>query len=169
MIAHIGRVGPEDFIWAFATGATAWILAALPSREQLRPNISLPRSVTRYAIVTSIGAIIFVPLWLGGAGVMNAFLASNIALAIVLILLQPALWRLAAFGAIGLGVLNLVVMVINLALCPTYYAQFSPAALSGNTFLGIPLEELAWAITTGAVWPLVTCYVLDIQPARSDL
>jgi hypothetical protein len=60
-------------------------------------------------------------------------------------------------------------MVINLALYPTYYAQFSPAALSGKTFLDIPLEELDWAITTGAVWPLVTCYVLAIQPARYDL
>jgi hypothetical protein len=163
LLFSVGKVGPEDFIWAFAAGGLTWLLATVPTAQHFDAATNLSRDAARYAIVCLVGGILFVPLWLGGAGVMKAFLVSNVGLGIFLILRRPDLWRLAVSGAIGFSVLNALVMKTALAICPAYYSQMTPGALSGVTIWGLPLEELDWAVATGAVWPLVTCYVFDLQ------
>src|SRR5690348_10621592 len=60
LIIHIGKLGPEDFIWAFATGGLAWICAAELSRTKWQSPAgaahSTGRTARRYGVIAAIGA-----------------------------------------------------------------------------------------------------------------
>jgi hypothetical protein len=161
LVLPFGNLGVEDFMWAFVTGVLAWLAAAVPARHHLALDDNLALVGRRYAIVSLVGAAVFLPLWLGGIGVMTAFLASNIALGLFLACIRPKLLRLAVGGALGFGLINALVMKATLAICPAYYDQMSQTTLSGAMIGGLLVKELDWAFAAGAVWPMVVCYVLE--------
>jgi hypothetical protein len=162
-VLHVGKICLEDFVWSFATGGLCWLAAAVPFRDRFSFHFSAPQCVRRYLIISVVGAAVFIPLWLGPMGVMNAFIVGNVAVGIFVASRRPDMMKQALAGAIGFGLINALVMKAALAVSPAYYDQMTPHALSGLTLWGLPVEELDWAVVTGAVWPLVVGYVFDAR------
>lgn len=46
---------------------------------------------------------------------------------------------------------------------PEFPGQWSLEELYGIKLFGIPVEELMWAFATGAVWPLIVAWSLNVQ------
>lgn len=158
---HIGRVGIEDVLWAFATGGVAWLAAVVPVQGRAPARDRARINPGRCALVGVVGEAVFLPLWLSGVNIMTAFVAAVVILGLVLLVIRRDLWKLAVGGGIGFGLINAFAMRATLAWCPDYYAQMPAGALSGLALWGLPAEEVYWAIATGAVWPLCVRYVSD--------
>jgi hypothetical protein len=168
VVLGVGRVALEDLIWAFATGSLAWHCAVTAVEPNTTRSWHPPGMALRYAIVGLIGAAVFMPLWLGGVKVMATFTMSVSFLVLCLLAIRRDAWKMAAAGAIGFGLINALAMQATFAICPDYYAQMSPGAFSGLMIGGLAIEEVHWAIATGAAWPLVVVYVFDVRkPAES--
>jgi hypothetical protein len=55
------------------------------------------------------------------------------------------------------------VVVLSTAL-PVLQLHWNPHNLWGPRLFGVPVEEVAWALAYGAVWPLFMAYVFDARP-----
>ena len=164
LVVRIGRVGPEDFIWAFATGGLVWLTAIVPLARHWRISPQPPRMLRRYLAVNLIGAAVFIPLWLAGVRFMPAYLLSGGTLCAWLVWRQSRLWPLAVSGGVNFAILHVLVMKSVTVLWPSFVTQWTTAKFFGVVGFGLPLEEITWGFVTGTVWATLIDYVLDAGP-----
>ena len=145
--------GPEDIIFSFANGGIVWFIITLPKRYRVSVNIKMKRMLLRYAACITAGSISLIPISLG----CNPMLATVVVLPLIcigLLWLRPEYWPLSVVGAAGFGLFYTIIGVISLIFFPDALQQWNPDALSGYSLLGIPVEEIAWSVCFGALWPL---------------
>jgi hypothetical protein len=102
-------------------------------------------------------------IWIG-LPVMHAVLLCAAAACVILLWRRPWRQRLAAKGAVVFSAFYGSLLWIGFQLWPELVHHWNAHALSGVLILGIPAEELAWAVAYGAVWPVFIAYLLDAQP-----
>lgn len=156
--------GPEDVIFSFANGALAWLLAVGLSRRELAIRPAPRRALPRYAGCTALYFAVSLPGWALGFPVMTASLTGVLGLAVFLGRRDPARAPVAAAGALGFAALYTTLFGAVLVRWPDFLLQWNAASLWGPRLLGVPLDEIAWALAYGAAWPLVMAYVLDATP-----
>jgi len=162
---------PEDIMFAFAGGVLVWPIAGWPMRRRLVFRFRLSSLALAYLPFGLLAVALYLPCKLLGLPVMAAVMIPAGALWLLLVGLRPRLWPVALAGGICFPLLHLAVAFAVFRMWPHFLRQFNLANLSGILVLGVPLEELAWALAFGAVWPLVMACVFEARlvasPGRS--
>lgn len=157
--------GPEDVVFSFASGGIA-CLVAFPAWRLLAWNRTLLAVAARWLGHMTRGSILTLGLWLGGLPVMPATLAATAMVGVGILRGRPGLAGVALRGGLAFAVVYGLALRLLFTVAPHFAAQWSQAGLSGLGVLGLPLEELAWALGFGSVWPLVVADALDVRDRR---
>jgi hypothetical protein len=162
-------VGVEDYAYAFASGGLAWLSATclwhISLEYEPRGRRVASRFILLYALALAVG------LAVRGAGSLpmtSAICAAACCVAVVLAA-RPSYWRLALMGALGFGALHTVVVRTILCIVPTFRTVWNDAGLWGVSVLGMPADEIAWALALGSAWPLLAAYSVDARLAFARL
>ena len=156
--------GPEDLMFLFSTGGLSWLIVpAVYPKERLRSPVFGGRMVKRWVTLKAFFLAVWISIWLAGSQVMGAGLWAAAALLAVLLYLRRDFWKLAAYGSVAFGAAYTVFASAAFALHPGFARQWNPEALSGLLLIGVPIEEIAWGLAFGAVWPLFLVYLFDIE------
>jgi hypothetical protein len=157
------RVGIEDFLWAAAVGGIASVVGELFLRErlgQLRKSRH-KRHFTPFALVV----VVFVALYFGlHWKTMNATIVSFTVGALALGYLRRDLVPLMLTSAVSFTVLYFVLFFSLLVLYPQFVQRYyNLPNLLGIYVFGVPIEELLFAATGGAVWSVAYEYVFGYR------
>jgi hypothetical protein len=153
--------GPEDFIFSFATGGTAWLLAIWPLRARFTAGLTPSRFLGRYLICTVLGVTLSGVCWAWGMSAIVAAVVGISALWGALIWHRRELWPLSATGTIGFTLFYTAFVIVVSVVWPDLRMHWNADNLWGPRILMVPLEEIVWAVGYGAVWPLFMAYVFD--------
>jgi hypothetical protein len=153
------RVGIEDFLWAAAVGGIAAIVGEILLKERLRAVRKTRHK--RHYIPFVVAGVFFLALRFGlHWKTMNSTIVALAACAGLLAYLRPNLIRLMLASALSFTILYFVLFLLLLALYPEFVQRYYTLRnLLGIFVLGVPIEELLFAATGGAVWSVAYEYV----------
>lgn len=160
---RLSWVGIGDLVFTFAAGGVAWLLATTPVRGRLSVTWGARRVARRFLGCTVIGLALATLIWQAG---IPMYLASLVAMWVgwaSVVWRNPHLRWLGLVGGPGFALAYVVLLRLTFGLAPEFHQQWNWATLSGVTWAGVPLEEVLWAATFGAVWPSFMAYVLDAR------
>ncbi len=158
----------EGVVFSFGNGGMLWFLAALPVRRRAISAIDPARAVRRYLFWMAVGFVVFLTIWrrglaVGALDVMEAALVSLIVVGAALATIRPGAWPIMLSGGLGFGAYYSAQLALLSAVAPQFATAWTPTALTGITFLGFPMEEVAWAVIYGGVWALATAHACDVR------
>lgn len=155
--------GPEDFIFSFACGGIAWLLAIWPYRRRITVSLSWERFLGRYLVWTGVGMSLSAVCWYSGFGPMEAVLTSFTTTGIVLLVRRFDLWLLSVTGGTRFVLFYSLSVTVAVLVWPDLGTYWNPKNLWGPRILAVPLEEIVWAAGFGTVWPLWMGHVFDAR------
>jgi hypothetical protein len=153
------RVGIEDFLWAAAVGGIASVIAEILLRERLTAMRSVARQ--RHYAPFVVVVLVFLPLeiWHPGKTIYNTIIAFAVG-ALVIAFLRSDLVPSMLVGALSFAALYFALFLIFLALYPEFVQRYyNIPNLLGIYVLGVPIEELLFAASGGAIWSVAYEYV----------
>jgi len=153
------RVGIEDFLWAAAVGGIAAIVGEISLGGTLA-SIRKSRHKRHYAPFF-VAAVVFLGLEFGlDWKTMTSTIVALTVCALVLAYLRSDLIWLMLVSAASFTVLYFILFLIVLALYPDFVRRYyNLPNLLGVFVRGIPIEELLFAASGGAVWSVAYEYV----------
>lgn len=160
---RLSWVGLGDLVFTFAAGGVAWLLATTPVRRRLTVSWGARRVARRFLGCAIIGLALATLIWRAG---VPMYLASLLAMWVgwaSVVWRHPHLRWLGLVGGPAFAVAYVAVLRLAFDLAPEFRLQWNWATLSGVTWVGVPLEEVLWAATFGAVWPTFMAYVFDAR------
>jgi len=155
-------IGVEDVLFVFASGGLVWLLVAVWTPGILL-SIDAATVAKRWLAVTAAFTLLLVIIARAGVPVMHAGVAGAAVILGTILWRRPAYWLLAVRGTIAFTILYGAVVFGSLHMWPGTLSQWNTRALSGIVFLGAPVEEMVWALTYGAVYPVVMAFFLDAR------
>jgi hypothetical protein len=157
------RVGLEDFLWAAAVGGIAAVVGELFLRDRLAA-LRKSRHKRHYGPFVLIVVIFGVlGLWHPHKTMNNTTISFAIA-ALVLAYLRRDLIPLMVIGTVVFTVLYFVLFLCVLALYPQFVQRYyNLPNLLGIFVVGVPIEELLFAATGGAIWSVAYEYVFGYR------
>ena len=161
------KVGIEDFLWAAAVGGIASVIGEMVLEERLtRTRKETHKKYFAPFLLLGI-LLVILQLWHPGKTIYNMIAALSVC-ALVILLLRPDLCPVQAVGALTFTVLYWMLFELLLRLYPNFIAQFYTVKnLLGIYVLGVPVEELLFAASGGAVWSVAYEYLQGYR-LRSD-
>lgn len=159
--------GIEDLIFSFSGGGIVWFCASFPFRNKLTMRINFQKLLTVYLSINAMGITFGYLLNWVGMSPMNITFFGFAAFLGGFLKLRPQLWLLSFTGAISYAVFYIFFCLVAFSLKPDFLLQWNLAVLSGCFFLGIPIEEIVWALGFGGLWPLILCFGLDVRLQKS--
>lgn len=153
------RVGIEDLLWAAAVGGIAAIMGEILLKERLEA-LRKSRHRRHYApFVVAVAAFLVLRFGLHWK-TMNSTIVALTTCACVVAYLRPNLIKLMLTSAVSFTVLYFVLFLVVLALYPEFVRRYYTLKnLLGIRVLGVPIEELLFAASGGAVWSVAYEYV----------
>jgi hypothetical protein len=162
------RVGIEDFLWAAAVGGIASVVAEILLKERLSA-LRLGARERHYApFVVVVVVFIALELWHPQKTIYNTIIAFAIG-AVVIAFLRSDLVPTMLLGLLSFTVLYFVLFLVVLFLYPDFVKRFyNIPHLLGRYVLGVPIEELLFAGSGGAIWSVAYEYVQGyrLEPAN---
>lgn len=146
------KVGIEDFLWAAAVGGIASVIGEIVLKERLAKRRSQPHK--KHYAPFLILAVLLVVLQVARPEktIYNMIIALTICAAVVLIL-RPDLIAVMLVGAAIFTILYWTLFEILLRLYPDFIAKFYTVRNLLNVYVaGVPIEEVLFAASGGAVW-----------------
>jgi hypothetical protein len=160
-------LGVEDILCAYALAALTWFATVYRFRAISREPSAFHEIIKRYCIVSGISGVAFFPFYFAGINVMTAFILMCFIVGLSLFVLYPRLRKLALAGIWKAPLVYGTMVKIYFLVWPDLALQWNTTTLWGKMFFGIPLGEIAWAISFGFYWPLFIGYVFKIKiPVR---
>jgi len=153
------RVGIEDFLWAAAVGGIASVVGELLLEEKLATMRSQPRK--RHYAPFAVIVVLFIALefWHPYKTMDNTIVAFAVG-AVVVAFLRSDLVPLMLTSALSFTALYFFLFKCLLLLYPDFVHRFyNIPNLLGIYILGVPIEELLFAATGGAIWSVAYEYV----------
>jgi len=155
--AHI-RVGIEDFLWAGAVGGIASVVGEMVLKETLAARRREHRKKHYAPFIVML--VVFLICWaqFPQKNIYNTAIAF-LACGLVVAFLRSDLIPTMVIGAIVFTILYFLLFVYFLALYPDFIERYyNLANISGIRLHGVPIEELMFAATGGAVWSVAYEY-----------
>ncbi|HLG06782.1 MAG TPA: hypothetical protein VI383_11610 [Gemmatimonadales bacterium] len=160
-------IGIEDVATNFAAGALAWYGVALVTGSRLRVFGTRGESIRRFVILSSVCLAPFlVGIWLG-LDAMSAWLVTCAITVPLLWLRRPWMLRLTAIGVPAFTLMWYAAARLPLWLFPEAARGWSTEVPWGSQVAGVPVGELVYAVSFGALWPLFTATVCDTRRLTS--
>jgi lycopene cyclase-like protein len=153
------RVGIEDVLWAAAVGGIASVIGEILLRERLATMRGMPRSRHFAPFVVVVAVFLALQFWHPGKTIYNTIIAFA-AGALVIAYRRSDLIPSMLVGAMSFTVLYFVLFLIFLFLYPDFIQRYyNIPNLLGIYVVGVPIEELLFAGTGGAIWSVAYEYV----------
>jgi hypothetical protein len=153
------RVGIEDFLWAAAVGGIASVVGELLLKETLTALRSQPRKRHYAPFVFIVALFIVLELWHPHKTMINTIISFALG-ALVIAYLRSDLVTLMLTSAASFTLLYFFLFLCVLFLYPDFVNRFyNIPKLLGIYLLGVPIEELLFAATGGAIWSVAYEYV----------
>lgn len=156
-------VGVEDVIVSFSLGAGVWFAAILPFRRRLDLTGTWERSLVRLVAIGVGGALLALPIWLAGAGVMTVLLVVMLVVALVLGAARPGLLPLSLAALVLYPAYYVAILFLAAALDPSFFAIWDGPELWGPRLFGLPIEEIAFVAMFSITYPLIVGFALDAR------
>lgn len=152
--------GIEDLVFSFSNGGIVWLLGIGPFRRKVAVDLEARRVLRGYVYVCLAGTVATAVSWRMGLPPMGATLASVFALGLALLLLRIEHLPIFLSGMVGFALLYGAWISVLALIWPHFLGHWNHENLSGFSLaFGVPIEELAWAIGFGGVWPLFMTFV----------
>lgn len=161
------RVGIEDVLWAAAVGGIASVIAEILLKGKLSAIRKGPRKRHYTPFVVVIVVFIALEFWRPGKTMYNTIVAFAIG-ALVIAFLRRDLVPSMLVGALSFTFLYFALFLCFLFLYPEFVQRYyNVPNLLGIYVLGVPVEELLFAATGGAIWSVAYEYVQGyrLEPA----
>jgi len=161
------RVGIEDVLWAGAVGGIASAVAEILLKERLSALRKAARKRHFAPFVVVISVFIVLELWHPDKTIYNTIIAFAIG-ALVIAFIRSDLIPTMLTGAVSFALLYFALFLIFLFLYPGFIQRYyNIPNLLGIYVLGVPIEELLFAATGGAIWSVAYEYVQGyrLEPA----
>lgn len=154
---HI-RVGLEDFLWAGAVGGIASVVGEISLKERLAAHRKLRHKKHIAPFVVMLVVFVICWAWHPQKNIYNTAIAFA-ACALVVAFLRGDLIPTMLVGAAAFTVLYFLLFMFFLWLYPNFVKCFyNLHNISGICLHGVPIEELMFASTGGAVWSVAYEY-----------
>lgn len=152
------RVGIEDFLWAGAVGGIASVVGEIVLKEKLAARRKQPHKKHIAPFVVMLAAFLICWAWHPQKNIYSTAIAFA-ACALVVAFLRSDLIPTMLFGATVFTILYFLLFVYFLWLYPDFIDRYYDLPnISGIRFRGVPIEELMFAATGGAVWSVAYEY-----------
>jgi len=163
------RVGIEDFLWAAAVGGIAAIIGELSLQEKLGA-IRRSRHRRHYAPFI-IAILVFLGLKFGlHWKMMTSTIVGLAACSLLLAYLRRDLIQLMLVSVSSFTVLYFALFLFVLVFYPDFvHRYYNLPNLLGISVFGVPVEELLFAATGGAVWSVAYEYVYGYRLERAGV
>jgi len=152
------RVGIEDFLWAAAVGG----IASMVSEILLKEKLSVIRKAARKRhLAPFVVVVVFIVLefWHPGKTIYNTIIAFAVGV-LVVAFLRNDLVPTMLVGALSFTVLYFAWIMSLLFPYPEFVQRhYNVPNLLGIYGLGVPIEQLLFARTSGAIWSVAYEYV----------
>jgi hypothetical protein len=153
------RVGIEDVLWAAAVGGIASVVAEILLKERLSALRKGVRKRHLAPFVVVVVVFIVFELWHPGKTIYNTIIAFAIGAAVIAVL-RSDLIPTMLIGALSFALLYFALFLVFLFLYPGFIQRYyNIPNLLGIYLLGVPIEELLFAGTGGAIWSVAYEYV----------
>jgi hypothetical protein len=153
------KVGIEDFLWAAAVGGIASVVAEILLKERLSRLRKGPRKRHFAPFVVVVAVFIALEIWHSDKTIYNCIIAFAIG-AVVIAVLRSDLIPTMLIGALSFTALYFALFLIVVLLYPDFVTRFYTIPhLLGIYVLKVPIEELLFAGTGGAIWSVAYEYV----------
>lgn len=152
------RVGIEDFLWAAAVGGIAAVVGEIFLRERLVASRRSrhKRHYVPFLVIVAVFAAL--ELWHADKTMDNTIISFAVG-ALVLAYLRRDLIPLMLVGAVSFTVLYFSLFLCVLSLYPQFVQRYyNLSNLLGIYPHGVPIEELLFAATGGAIWSVAYEY-----------
>jgi len=157
-------LGVEDFVYSFAAGGIAWILAIGKVRDRLVLRPRHRQVLVRLGLAHACGLLLAAAACETNARPMSCLLAPAVIVGMAVLAVRPRNWRIAARGAAGFTIFQFLLLKALFVAAPEFRASWNTDSLWGPALWDVPLDEIAFAATFGAVWPLFVSHALDGRP-----
>lgn len=163
------KVGIEDFLWAAAVGGIAAIVGEISLGEKLA-ELRTTRHKRHYAPFV-IATLVFLGLEFGlHWKTMTSTIVALALCAVVIAVLRRNLVVLMLVSAASFTILYFALFLVVLTLYPEFvHRYYNLPNLLGVGVLGVPIEELLFAATGGAVWSVAYEYVYGYRLERAGV
>ncbi len=161
------RVGIEDFLWAAAVGGIASVVAEILLKERLSVIRKAARKRHFAPFVVVVVVFLALEFWHPGKTIYDTIIAFAIG-AVVIAYLRSDLIPTMLTGALSFTALYFALFLIFLFLYPSFVQRYyNIPHLLGIYIAGVPIEELLFAGTGGAIWSVAYEYVQGyrLQPS----
>lgn len=154
---HI-RVGIEDFLWAGAVGGIASVVGELFLKERLAAHRKHRHKKHIAPFVVMLAVFVICWAWHPQKNIYNTAIAFAVC-ALVVAFLRSDLIPTMLAGAVVFTILYFLLFMYFLALYPNFIERYyNLPNISGIRLLGVPIEELMFAASGGAVWSVAYEY-----------
>ena len=153
------RVGIEDFLWAGAVGGIASVVGEIVLKERLAARRKQRRKKHDLPFIVLVVVFAILEFWHPGKTIYNTMIAFTVC-ALVVAFLRGDLILTMLVGSAIFTLLYLLLFLYFLALYPDFVQRYyNVSHLLGIYILGVPIEELLFAASGGAVWSIAYEYL----------
>ena len=146
------KVGIEDFIWAAAVGGIASVIGEIILKERLAKSRKQARKKHYLPFIVLAVLLVTLQLWRPGKTIYNMIISLTICVVVVL-LRRPDLILVTLAGAADFTLLYFALFIYFLLLYPDFVQRYyNVPNLLGIYVWKVPIEELLFAASGGAVW-----------------
>ena len=153
------RVGIEDFLWAGAVGGIASVVGEMFLKERLAVRRKQPRKKHYAPFIVMLVVFLVLWFWHPHKNIYNTAIAFAVC-ALVVAFLRSDLILTMFVGAGVFTLLYFALFLYFLALYPDFVPRYyNVPNLLGIYAAGVPIEELLFAASGGAVWSVAYEYL----------
>lgn len=153
------RVGLEDFLWAGAVGGIASVVGEIFLKEGLATRRRQPRKKHYFPFLVMVAVFLILWFWHPQKNIYNTAIAFAVCGLIVAFLRRDLILTMIV-GAVIFTILYFGLFLYFLALYRNFVdLYYNLSNLSGIRLLGVPIEELMFAASGGAVWSVAYEYL----------
>lgn len=163
--AHI-HVGIEDFLWAGAVGGIASVVGEIVLKETLATRRKEHRKKHYAPFIVMLAVFLILHFMYPTKNIYSTAIALAVC-ALVVAFLRSDLIPTLLIGAAVFTILYFLLFVYFLAWYPDFIGRYyNLQNISGIRLHGVPIEELMFASTGGAVWSVAYEYFQGYRFAR---
>jgi Lycopene cyclase len=152
------RVGIEDFLWAGAVGGIASVVGELFLKERLAARRKERRKKHYAPFIVMLAVFLILHFLYPNKNIYSTAMAFAVC-AVVVAFLRGDLIPTMLMGAAVFTILYFLLFVYFLALYPDFIERYyNLSNISGIRLLRVPIEELMFAASGGAVWSVAYEY-----------
>ncbi len=160
------KLSIEDFIFTFAVGGIIAVIYELFMQGKVKHQrlCNCFSGEILHGFVLGIGVVaVFASYFLLKINFMYAVYLGIITDIILIIFTRPDLIKKIIYSGLMFGLLYFLFFSVFSLLAPGFIKHWNLTNLSGVVLLGVPIEEILWAIGTGSLLGPIYEYLLSIK------